>query len=80
MTIDLIAIAGWVCLGFSIGVLFCELTRVPKPKQPARRLPRRLSDNFWVSADGRIYLVRCRPRAFERLCNRIEDESCQGKP
>ncbi len=67
-----------VVMGFSAGVLFCELTRAPEPMRckPKRR---RLETNYVVRTDARVFVVRSRPRAVRRLCNRIEDETCEGR-
>jgi len=64
---------------FFSGIFIGELLTLRQKRKWPRR-PSRLSTNYWVGDDGRIYQVRCQPGRFERLCSRIEDESYQEKP
>jgi hypothetical protein len=79
MTIDLLTVVYWVSLGFSLGVLVCELTQAPKPAKRKRPRRRRLTTHYLRGDDGLIFRVRCRPDAFKRMLAKIEDEECEGK-
>jgi len=68
-----------VVMGFSAGVLFCELTRAPEPMVCRPRKRKRLQMNLVARTDGRMFVVRSRPRAWRRLRNRIEDQTCEGR-
>jgi len=78
LTLILAAVMGFsVVMGFAAGVLFCEFMRAPEPECRPKR--RRLQMNLVVRTDGRAFIVRSRPRAWRRLRNKIEDESCEGR-
>ena len=65
-------------LGFSLGVLFADLTaaRPRKRKSPRRD---RLRTHYLRGDDGLIFRVRCRPGAFRRMVAKMEDEECDGR-
>ena len=60
-------------LGFSVGVLFADLTEA----RPRKR--KRLRTHYLRGDDGLIFRVRCRPGAFKRMVAKIEDEECEGR-